>query len=49
MKSKIEDIALIVFQVAVFILGATFVVSIVAIVARFAWMLMFAKACIKGG
>lgn len=46
MKDNLIDIIRIAFQVALFILGATFVVSIVIIVARFAWLLMSAKACI---
>ena len=47
MKNKIRDIAFVSFQAAVFILGATFVISIVVIVARLAWILMIADACVK--
>lgn len=35
------------FQIACFILGSVFVVSIVIIFARLAYLLMIADACIK--
>lgn len=44
-KTKVIEYGIISFQVACFILGATFVISIVSIFARLAYLLLFAEAC----